>query len=264
MRSDLEGLSASKVSFAYGPRLVVDNVSLELPRGQMVALAGPNGSGKTTLLKILSGVRAPAGGSVTLDGVPLAQLGRRKVAQRVAVVSQHLDPKLMFSVESLVSMGRTPYQGLLGSTTQSDKAAIDDALQAAELTLLRHRRFGELSGGEQQRVMLAMALAQQADYLLLDEPTVHLDLHHQHELLELLRALHEHRRLGILAVMHDLNLAALYFEGMGLMQEGRLVADGPSADLLRRGDCLSIFQAPLKMVNHPEMGVPQVLLGRKA
>jgi iron complex transport system ATP-binding protein len=264
MLSDPKSLIASNVSFAYGRRLVVTDVSLEVPRGQMLALAGPNGSGKTTLLKILSGVRAPRGGSVTLDGIPLADLGRRRVAQRVAVVSQHLDPKLMFSVESLVSMGRTPYQGLLGSMRQSDTAAIEDALEAAELTQLRRRPFGELSGGEQQRVMLAMALAQQADYLLLDEPTVHLDLHHQHELLELLRARHEDRKLGILAVMHDLNLAALYFEGMALMQEGGLTAKGLSSDLLRRDDYLSIFQAPLKMVDHPEMGVPQVLLGRKA
>lgn len=263
MRYEHEGLTASGVSFAYGRKVVVNNISLRLSPGQMMALAGPNGSGKTTFLKILSGVRKPLSGSVTLEGRPMSQLGRREVAQRIAVVSQHADSKLMFSVEELVSMGRSPHQSLLGQGTKGDKQAIDDAVQAAELVDLRTRRFGELSGGEQQRVMLAMALAQNADYLLLDEPTVHLDLHHQHELLELLQALHKTRRLGILAVMHDLNLAGLYFEWLALMQDGHLVTSGKSEDLLRKPENLSIFQAPLRVVDHPETGAPQVLLGKK-
>jgi iron complex transport system ATP-binding protein len=258
-----DGLRASGVSFAYYARLVLREISFGLRRGEMVALAGPNGSGKTTLLKLLGGARRPVAGAVTIDGTPLARLGARKVARRVAAVSQKVDARLMFTVQDIVAMGRTPYRGLFGSLDETDRRAIEAALEATDAGALAARRFGELSGGEQQRVMLAMALAQETDFVLLDEPTVHLDLHHQHEFLEVLHALQVSRRLGILAVMHDLNLAALYFDRLGIMRDGRLVADGPPPDILGRSACLEVFQAPLRVISHPQTGVPQVLLERR-
>jgi iron complex transport system ATP-binding protein len=166
----------------------------------------------------------------------------------------------MFSVRDIVAMGRAPYASFLGSPTHQDRRAVAEALAAAEVEALADRRFGELSGGEQQRVMLAMSLAQNADYLLLDEPTVHLDLHHQYQLLELLRGLRRRRGIGIVAVMHDLNLAALYFERLAILHSGRLVADGSPAEILRQPQHRAIFQAPLSLVTHPDRGVPQVLL----
>ena len=261
--SDASGLSAVDVSYAYGAAEVVHGVSFGLAPGEMVALAGPNGSGKTTVLKMLSGSYRAAHGLVCLDGAPLGQISPRHVARRVAVVSQHIDPRLMFTVEAMVTMGRTPYASLWRPLDERDRSAIAGALHAADLVELAERRFGELSGGEQQRVMLAMALAQEADYLLLDEPTVHLDLHHQQELLELLGRLNTQRRIGILAVMHDLNLAALYFSRLAIMQEGRLIADGPPSHILRLLHCLAVFQAPLEVVTHPKDQVPQVLLSKK-
>lgn len=263
MHSESAGLAASAVSFHYDSTPVLRDVSFNLKPGEMAALAGPNGSGKTTLVKLLSGVARPRSGAVTLDGIPVTQLGPRQIARRVAVVPQHVDPRLMFAVHSIVAMGRTPHTGMLRSLDAADRRAIENALHATDTLTLAGRRFGELSGGEQQRVMLAMALAQDADYLLLDEPTVHLDLLHQHQLLELLRSLHVTRNLGILAVMHDLNLAALYFDRLALMQKGRLIDDGPAADVLSGSDSLAIFQAPLSVVTHPQTGVPQVLLQRR-
>lgn len=260
--SDQDGLRAQSVWYAYGADPVVRDVSIQLGPGSLLALAGPNGSGKTSLLKLLSGVRRPDRGVVTLDGVPLTSLTPRHLARRVAVVSQHIDPALGFAVRDLVAMGRTPHTGLLGSSGAADRIAVEEALLSTNTRSLADRRFSELSGGEQQRVMLAMALAQDASYLLLDEPTVHLDLHHQHDMLELLRRLHAERGLGILAVMHDLNLAALYFDRLAIMQAGELAAEGRVAEILRKPDCLAVFQAPLSVVTHPQAGVPQVLLQR--
>lgn len=248
--------------FSYGNEPVVRDVSLTLLPTDMLALAGPNGSGKTTLLKLLTGVRAPQSGDVSLDGRPVSQFAPRELARQVAVVPQRVESSLMFTVRQMVGMGRTPYIGLLGPPKRSDREAVDSALEVTELRSLADRRFTELSGGEQQRVALAMALAQETRFLLLDEPTVHLDLHHQHELLELLRQLHRNRGIGVIAVMHDLNLAALYFDRLAVMERGRLVADGATGETMTRPEVLSVFRAPLSVVRHPEADVPQVLLRR--
>lgn len=262
MSSSQTGLRTRDVWFSYDSDPVVRNVSLELPPGGMVALAGPNGSGKTSLLKLLSGALHPGQGEVVLDGQRLDSLPPRRIARRISVVPQQVEPRLMFTVQSMVAMGRTPHTGWFGGPQQSDRDAIQRAIDAAELAPLADRPFAELSGGEQQRVMLAMALAQETEYVLLDEPTVHLDLHHQYELLELLHRLHRERRVTVLAVMHDLNLAALYFDRIALMRDGEKIADGPAADVLRSSDNLAVFRAPLSVVSHPTYGVPQVLLDR--
>jgi iron complex transport system ATP-binding protein len=228
--------------------------------GDRLALAGPNGSGKTTLLRVLSGAALPGSGSVELDGAPLQALGPRKVARRIAVVAQHVDTTISFTVRELVSMGRTPYIGLLSGETTRDRAAVDRALHDTETRMLANRRFSELSGGEQQRVMVAVGLAQETDFLLLDEPTVHLDLRHQHDLLELLLQLNRDRQIGVIAVLHDLNLAALYFERLAVLERGRIVAAGPPADVMTHDVLEQVFGTPLRIIAHPATGLPQVLL----
>jgi iron complex transport system ATP-binding protein len=255
-------IEAIDVSFQYGPTPILHGVSLSVRTGEMLALAGPNGSGKTTLLKLLSGLLRPRTGDVRFDGRNLSTLSLRERAQRIAVVSQHVDPHLLFTVETIVAMGRAPHGRLLASQSPAAQRVIDEAMQVTEVANFARRRFDELSGGEQQRVILAMALAQETDYLLLDEPTVHLDLHHQHELLELLDRLHRERGIGILAVMHDLNLASLYFERLALLDKGRIVADGAPAAVLGRPEFLAVFRAPLRVIEHPQTGASQVLLDR--
>jgi iron complex transport system ATP-binding protein len=258
--ADPLGLAAHDVCFGYDGHEVVHEVSLAIAPGDLVALVGPNGSGKTTLLKLLSGGRSPGSGDVVLHGRPLKRYPARERARRIAVVPQHTDPGLTFRVRELVEMGRTPHTGLLALLSPQDAGAVDRALSLTATDELAGRRFCELSGGEQQRVVLAMALAQESDFILLDEPTVHLDLLHQYELLELLRRLHRERQVGVLAVLHDLNLAALYFNRIAVLSRGRLIGEGPPADILHSTDVLRVFEAPLQVIDHPMTGTPQVLL----
>jgi iron complex transport system ATP-binding protein len=257
--SELDGHG---LAYAYDRIRVLEDADICVRRGESVALVGPNGSGKTTALRLLAGDLQPLEGTVEVDGHPLRSLSAGERARRVGVVPQTIDPQLAFAGRELVAMGRAPYVGLLGTLSGRDRSAIEEALAATDSTRLAPRPFRELSGGEQQRIALAMVLAQETPYLLLDEPTTHLDLHHQHSLLELLRRLQQERSLGLLAVMHDLNLAALYFDRMILLSHGRVVADGEPGTLLTSDDVLSVFSAPLAIVRHPDAAVPQVLLRR--
>ncbi len=256
------GLGASTVSFSFGRTEVVSGFSLSMLPGQSVALTGPNGSGKTTILKMLSGTLRPSRGGVYLDGKDLASFGSREIARRIAVVPQHIDPNLSLTVEEIVGFGRTPYAGFLGSMSPVGRHAVADAMALTGVSALHGKRFSELSGGEQQRVTLAMAIAQSTDYLLLDEPTLHLDLHHQHVLLELLQELRLTRSLCVLAVMHDLNLAALYFDSIVVLNRGVKVIAGPPKDIFSNAAAMQVFGAPLHTITHPQTGVPQVLLRR--
>lgn len=263
MRSE-DALEVRSASFSYGSTPVVRDVTLGLRRGEMMALAGPNGSGKTTLLRLLTAALRPATGQALLGGTDLRRMAPRSRARRVAVVPQHVERLPAFTVRDLVLMGRGPYISALGSPGREDREAVERALAATETLHVASRPFTELSGGEQQRVVLALALAQETDFLLLDEPTVHLDLHHQHELLELLSRLRSERGIGILAILHDLNLAALYFDYLAVMQGGSVVLQGSPVDILPRRELLQVFGAPLLVVDHPRTRAPQVLLDRSS
>jgi iron complex transport system ATP-binding protein len=253
-------LAGRDLAYAYGRQRALDSVTITVRAGESVALVGPNGSGKTTALRLLSGDLHPISGTVVVDGLSLRALPAGERARQIGVVPQSIDPHLGFISADLVRMGRAPYVGLLGTLSGDDRRAVREALEDTETEPLASRPFRELSGGEQQRVALAMALAQETPYLLLDEPTTHLDLHHQHSLLELLRRLQRERSLGLLAVMHDLNLAALYFDRLVVLSQGHVVGDGDPAKLLIEPEILAVFTAPLSVVPHPDVAVPQVLL----
>ncbi|QBD78261.1 ABC transporter ATP-binding protein [Ktedonosporobacter rubrisoli] len=228
-------MQLSAVSFGYERKPLLYDVSLRIAPGEMVGLLGPNGSGKTTLLRILSGVLQPQEGQVLLEGRELTQWGRRGVARRIAVVPQELHMPFAFTVEHMVSLGRTPFiSSFLGTRTKQDLAIVQDAMQAAGVSGLAERVFNELSGGERQRVMIAMALAQQPAVLLLDEPTSHLDIRYQVETLELVQELNRERGMTVVAAIHDLNLAARYFPRLILFQRG-VVADAGPAEVLEPG-----------------------------
>src|SRR6266571_8016864 len=219
------------VTFGYGSQPLFYDVHLQVHQGEMVGLLGPNGSGKTTLLRLLSGVLSPQQGKILLEGRDLRQWGRRGAAQRVAVVPQELHMPFAFTVEQMVSLGRTPFVSLLGSQSRHDRMIVEDALQAADIQPLAGRIFNELSGGERQRVLVAMALAQQPRLLLLDEPTSHLDIKYQIDVLELVQQLNRETGVTVIAAMHDLNLAARYFPRLLLFQRG-VVADATPAEVL--------------------------------
>jgi iron complex transport system ATP-binding protein len=232
------------VSFAYPlpdgrRREVLRAVDLTLSRGEMVALVGTNGSGKTTLLRLLTGILKPDAGEVSFEGRPLADWRRLDLARRVAVLPQQLDLPVGFRVAELVEMGRAPHARRLFASSEADEQAVVRALTDADALDLADRFAEELSGGERQRLLVAMALAQEPDLLLLDEPTLHLDLAHQVALLGAIRRLREQRGLTVLAVLHDLNLAAAFAPRVAVLDGGRVVADGVpdevlSPDLVRR------------------------------
>src|SRR5579875_3613035 len=219
------------VTFGYERQPLLYDISLSVDSGEMVGLLGPNGSGKTTLLRLLSGVLQPQAGEVLLEGRDVRHWGRRGLAQRIAVVPQELHMPFAFTVEHMVSLGRTPFTSAFGTLSKQDHQIVQEAMEAAGIASLAGRIFNELSGGERQRVMIAMAFAQQPCLLLLDEPTSHLDIKYQIETLELVQRLNRERGVTVIAAMHDLNLAARYFPRLLLFQRG-IVADAGPAEVL--------------------------------
>jgi len=240
-------LAIEGVSFRYGhaPPLF-QRITLGIAPGEMVGLLGPNGSGKTTLLKLATGVLTPQEGRVLLGGHDLLHLRRRAIAQRVAVVPQELSVPFAFTVRQMVFLGRTPHLGFLGAERARDRRAVERALAATNTAALADRVFTELSGGERQRVIVAMALSQEPELLLLDEPTAHLDIKHQVEVLALVRQLNRERGVTVLAALHDLNLAARYFDRLVLFQRG-VIADGSSATVLEERRLSRVYDTPVQV-----------------
>lgn len=243
--------------------LILDNVTLSIGRGESIALLGPNGAGKSTLLRLLSGTLTPLSGSVLLEGVPVAALSRRTLARRIAVLPQLRQLSFETTVEDLVFLGRTPFShplAALSGPSAQDCAAVEAALDATNTARFRKRIVQELSGGEQQRVALALALAQTPDVLLLDEPTSHLDPSQALAILDLVVGLQQARHdLTMVAVFHDLNLASLYAQRLLVLHEARLVADGPPAAVLQPDVLAPVFGTRLRVLTHPDHGLPQVL-----
>ncbi|WP_079052775.1 ABC transporter ATP-binding protein [Streptomyces phaeochromogenes] len=223
-----EGLRAHRVTRTADGRVILDGVSITPAPGTTVGLLGPNGSGKSTLLRLLAGVLAPASGVVTLDGSPLAELGRRDIARRVAVVEQQADTQVELSVQDVVRLGRTPHRRAWTPASEADERAVREALDRTGLTGLARQSWHTLSGGERQRVQIARALAQEPRELLLDEPTNHLDIQHQLDLLTLVTSL----PVTSVVALHDLNLAAMYCDQLVVLREGHVVAGGSPGDIL--------------------------------
>jgi iron complex transport system ATP-binding protein len=262
MVGNSSALRTEGVDFYYyeNDGLVLRGVSLELGAGELVGLIGPNGSGKTTLLRVLSGLLVPNRGKIYLDGQDLCAFDRRQIAQRVAVVPQELTMPFAFSAYEMVMMGRTPHVRPILGAGPRDRQVVADKMELTATSALVERPFNELSGGEKQRVIIAMALAQEPDILLLDEPTVHLDINHQVEILELIKRLNRQENLTVLATMHDLNLAALYFDRLVLLDEGQVVANGSPAEVLREESIRQVFQAEVQVQEHPTRHTPQVVV----
>jgi len=227
-------LRADSVSFAYNARepLVLDQVSIDVERGDLVGLLGPNGSGKTTLLKILGGMLHPSAGGVQLDGRRLTGWSRRQLARQIAVVPQETHATLDFTVLDIVLMGRYAHLGPFALEGAVDLEIAREALAATGTADLETRPFATLSGGEKQRVVIASALAQASDLLLLDEPTASLDLGYQLEIASLLRRLSRDRGTTMVVCTHDLNFAAALCGRIVLLKKGRVLAQGPTADTL--------------------------------
>jgi iron complex transport system ATP-binding protein len=253
-------LEARGLACGYGSKPVLRDITLQLVRGEMVALLGRNGSGKSTLLRCLAGALAPIAGTVRIDGELRHRGDRKALARRLAVVAQELSVPFAFSAREVVELGRAPYARFLAPPGAEDTRAVDRAIVECDLEAVQGRIFQRLSGGEQQRVALAMALAQEPDILLLDEPTVHLDLAHQVSLLALARRLCAERGLTVLAAMHDINLSALSCDRLAIIGDGSLIAVGTPGEVVTAPLIERVFGTRVALVCHPANGLPQVLL----
>jgi len=235
-------ISLAGVSAAYRGRPVLHDVSLAIGQGERVALVGPNGAGKSTLLRLIAGTLPPSAGTVQLLGTDVAALDRLAIARRVAVVPQVATLPFATRVEEVVGLGRLPHEDPFRGHRPADRAAVAAAIERVGLGHLLGRDARELSLGERQLVLLGVAVAQAAPVMLLDEPTVHLDLRHQVEAMELLLDLNERDDATVVAVLHDLALAAHFFPRLALLDEGRLVADGTPADVLSPERVREVFE----------------------
>jgi iron complex transport system ATP-binding protein len=248
-------IRAERLTVAYRGRPALTDVDLHVDAGERVALVGPNGAGKSTLLRAIAGLVEPLAGSIELGGAPLASLDRLAIARRLAVVPQLPTLPFATTVEEVVALGRLPHEHPIRGLRPADRAAIAAAIDRVGVGHLLGRDARELSLGERQLVLLALAVAQAAPALALDEPTVHLDLRHQVQVMELLVDLNERDGTTIVAVLHDIGLAAHFFARVVVLDHGRIVADGPPADALAPERIRDVFGVDPALVRLP-VGAP--------
>lgn len=242
------------ISARYGMVLALDNISLDVREGEIVGLIGPNGAGKSTLIKVLSGVLRPSSGEVYIAGHPISSLSPAARARRIAVVPQARQLGGAFSVRQTVLLGRTAYLGFLGKAGEKDLEILEWAMKETSVEDLAERKLAEISGGEQQRVLLARALAQDPRVLLLDEPTNHLDLKYQVNLLRLLRELVDKQKLSVLMAMHDLNQVSGVVDRVALLVGGILRAVGKPEEVLTTEIIQDAYQTEVETFLHPQSG----------
>jgi iron complex transport system ATP-binding protein len=253
-------LDLSHITAGYPHRIVLRDLTLQANGGEVLGVIGANGAGKTTLLRVIGGTLPARAGSVRLGSLDLGRLDTRARAQKVAVVPQGARLPDAFSVSEVVLLGRTPYLSLFGRESDEDRRIAAQAMAQTDTLQLAERRIGELSGGEQQRVLVARALAQQPQILLLDEATAHLDLKHQAEILGLARKMARERGLIVIAALHDLNLAALFADRLALLRNGELLALATPDAVLTPSLLKQAYDIPVIVSRHPVHQTPLVAL----
>ena len=241
MMRDTAVLDTRAVSVRLGKSLVLNDVTLSIPRGTMTAIIGPNGSGKSTLLRTLARLLRPETGTVLLDGAAIARMSPGQVAREIATLPQSPGAVPGMTVQELVEQGRYPHTGPLRMLSDRDHAAVERALELTSSSRFRYRLLESLSGGERQRVWIALALAQEPRILLLDEPTTFLDINHQIQVLKLIQALNRDHGLTVVMVLHDLNQASQYAKRLVVLNGGRIVEEGPPTAVIREDVLASVF-----------------------
>lgn len=230
-----------KLNFAYGKDLVLKEVNFSAKAGEFISIIGPNGAGKSTLIKLMDGILSSEDSNILLDGVSLNEISRKELAQKVAYLPQDSKFAFAYTVRDVVMMGRFPYLRGVMSYSANDLHIVNEMMDLMEIDQFTERNFNELSGGEKQRVLIASALAQQPQIILLDEPTNALDLHHQIAIYHILKKLQKEQELTVIVVTHDINLAAQYCERMTLMGNGMIIRDGEPKSVLQFNLLQEIF-----------------------
>ncbi|GAB3296773.1 ABC transporter ATP-binding protein [Parasphingorhabdus pacifica] len=263
-RADVAGnervrLRAHELRLAYGERVVVDGLDLEVATGTISAVIGPNGCGKSTMLRALGRLMRPKHGGVLLDGKQIHKMSTKEVAKVLGLLPQSPLAPEGLSVADLVARGRHPHQSWYRQWSSDDEQSVAAALELTGIGDLAERTMDELSGGQRQRAWLSMALAQETDLLLLDEPTTYLDLSHQVDVLELVGRLHEESGRTVVMVLHDLNLAARYADRLVAMRDGAIVSEGTPHEVLTEELLAEVFELDARVIEDPVAGTPMVV-----
>ena len=253
-------LNVRDVSFKYREAWGIQNVSFTVAQGDFVGIIGPNGSGKTTLLRIIDGILLPQQGVVLLQGADVAKLRRETLASSVAVVPQYTALAFPFSVEEVVLMGRAPHLGRWRFEGEEDRRIARTAMAITDTLALAARDMESLSGGERQRVLIARALAQEPLLLLLDEPTAFLDIRHQVDFFNRIRMLNCEKGLTVVAITHDINLAAHYCERIIMLKDGCIAAAGPAGEVITEESIRATYETEVLVDRHPRTGSPRITL----
>lgn len=254
-----QGLVVDNLRTGYDQKVIIDHVSLTIPKGKISVIIGANACGKSTLLKTLSRLIKPMKGQVTLDGKAIHDYPPKQLAQQLGLLPQSPIVPEGISVSDLVMRGRFPYQTFLKSNAKADIKAVNQALEDMHISHLADASVDELSGGQRQRVWIAMALAQETDLLLLDEPTTYLDITHQIEILDLLTALNRNKGTTIVMVLHDINLSARYADYLFAIKKGALVAQGKPSEVINRSLIKNVFDLSCQVIHDPVSLTPMVV-----
>ena len=249
-----------QIGFKYGEKRVLQDVTLAVQKREFFGILGPNGSGKSTLLNLIDGILSPCEGKIRIKGIAPGTMKRKTLARLVAVVPQNASWLFPLTVEEVVLMGRTPHIGRLAFESQRDMDVTRSAMRETDLLSLASRCVHTLSGGERQRVLIARALAQEPEIILLDEPTSSLDIAHQIRAFDLIRSLSGHKGITIVSVTHDMNLASLYCDRIALLQEGRIRALGSPREVLTESRIKEVYGVNVVVDHHPLNGLPRVSL----
>jgi iron complex transport system ATP-binding protein len=256
-------IEVKSISFRYHKDWVLQDVSFRVERGEFVGVIGPNGSGKTTLLKILYRLLYPQQGEVFYELVSLKKMGRRDIAKKVGVVPQETHLLFPFRVMEVVLMGRSPYLGHLLFEREMDLEIARKAMEWTKILPLSERPVDELSGGERKRVIIARALAQEPEVILLDEPTANLDIHHQIDFLDLILTLNRERGLTIVMASHDMNMASEFCDRLILLKEGRIYRIGTPEEVITRENIERVYGCEVWVDKNPISGMPRIALLKK-
>jgi iron complex transport system ATP-binding protein len=249
-------LQAKSLTLSYGNTIIIDELDLSIPKGEITVLIGANGCGKSTLLRSLARLLKPISGAVLLEGEAIAKLPTKEVAKKMAILPQSPTAPEGLTVLQLVKQGRYPYQAWLKQWSKEDEEAVQRALEATGMTELAERPVDSLSGGQRQRAWIAMTLAQNTDIILLDEPTTYLDMTHQIEILDLLFELNEKEKRTIVMVLHDLNLACRYAHHIVAIRDKTVYAQGKPEEIISCQLVKDVFQLDCEVTYDPLFGTP--------
>ncbi len=222
----MNSIEVKSLKFGYNDDLVLKDIFFDIKKGVFLSIVGPNGSGKSTILKLLNNIYDPKSASILIEGKDINKFKKKELARKIALVAQDTTINFEFTVEELVLMGRHPHKGRFESENKDDYKLVEESLKLTNTYFLKDRMVTELSGGERQRVLIARALAQDPSIILLDEPTAHLDINHQIEILNLLKRLNKERGMTIVLVIHDINLSIRYSDEIMMLNKGKILGRG--------------------------------------